>query len=234
MRPRSSLKLMLTSTLPLALGACHQADTPEPAAATPSVNLLVKSTFSSLRECAESPIPMEVCSLANTHALSEHRQNTFPPSHQTASNPHTRQGDCLDPEQQNLNAQMKGFELTLSGSLSRTEWNKIHQPLIGINAVRTLEAFNKQTELVLASLLAGGQSTKFFSRPVYEACNNRLTSSRPTLLRNFTNGSLINHSSASHNHSSASHAISRGGFGNQAKARSGWSSSSSSRFSFGG
>lgn len=221
MRPRSSLNLVLSGTLPLALGACNQADTPEPPIASPVVNLLVKSTFATLRECAESSIPMKVCSLAHTNALSEHSQNTRPSSNKTVNNPSVLPGDCRHP-----NRQVKGFELTISGSLSRTEYYKIREPLLQINAVRTEDAVSKEKELVLASLLSQGQSTKYFSHPIYGACNNRSTSSSPTLLRSFTSGSFINYSS--------SPTITRGGFGDQAKARSGWSSSSSSRFSFGG
>ena len=227
MRPRSSLKLVLTGTLPLALSACNQAATDAPAPVDTTVKLLVKSTFATLRECAVSQIPMPICSLANSNAKYVHLQNTPRSNIETGTQTNAQQGECQHTEQQNLTAQVQGFELIVAGSVSRAEFYKIREPLLQAGAVRTEQAVSKEAELVLASLLSGGESTKFYSQPVYGTCNNRPMSSSPRLIRSFTNGSLITRPSSTST-------ISRGGFGDQAKARSGWGSSSSSRFSFGG
>lgn len=225
MRPRSSLTLVLTGTLPLALSGCNPAQAPVPVDTT--VKLLVKSTFATLRECAISQIPMEVCSLAKSNALYVHGQNTPLSNIETGAQTNAQRGDCQDAEQQTSNVQEQGFELIIAGSVPRTEFYKIRETLLTAGAVRTEQAVSKEAELVLASLLSGGESTKFYSQPVYGTCNSQRMSSSPRLIRSFTNGSLISRPSTAST-------ISRGGFGDQAKARSGWSGSSASRFSFGG
>ncbi len=236
MRPRSSFKLVLGGTLPLALTACSQPDdpiTPHPTVmpitrVSHSFNLLVKHNFSTLRDCAESPIPMNICSIAYKKAMSEKAINALSPSTPNASN---TQG-CPPSNKQEQPSQMSGFQLTVSGTLSWSEHYKILKPLLQLKEIRNEHTVRLENDLILKALLSKGSSTRYFSEPIYEACNARTASNGPTVLRSFASA---NYTTQSSTHStSTSSSISRGGFGGQAHARDGWSGRSSSGFSFGG
>ena len=240
MRPRSSLKLVLGGTLPLALTACSQSDdyvTPLPTvmpitSASHSINLLVKQNFSTLRECAESPIPMNICSIAYNRALSEEAVNALSPSAQNASNAEAIQQGCPPSNKQEQPSQIRGFQLTVSGTLPWSEHYKIREPLLKLGAIRNERTIGLENDLILKALLSKGSSTRYFSEPIYEACNDRTASVSPTVLRSFASAKNTTQSSTSSTSTSSS--ISRGGFGGQAHARDGWSGRSSSGFSFGG
>lgn len=238
MRPRSSFKLVLGGTLPLALTACSQPDdhmtllpTVMPiASASHSINLLVKHHFSTLRECAESPIPMNICSIAYNRAQSEQARNALSPSAANVSNAEPQ--GCPPSNKQEQPSQMSGFQLTVSGTLPWSEHYKIREPLLQLGAIRNERTIRLENDLILKALLSKGSSSRYFSEPIYEACNARTASVGPTVLRSFASAKSTTQSSTSSTSTSSS--ISRGGFGGQAHARDGWSSRSSSGFSFGG
>ena len=112
------------------------------------------------------------------------------------------------------------------------------------------------TGLLIGHMLSGGSNNHYYSQPVYQTRDNRGAYTSSTLSRQIEQGKSFSKSTQARSSGSSvyttqtlgrslgsdststrtkvSSTISRGGFGQQATARSGWGGSKSSGFSFGG
>lgn len=216
MRPRSSVKLVLTSTLPLALTACSQPDD--------SVSFLVKKNFSTHSECTAAKIPDAICSAASTQATNEHFRVAPRYDDQASCDADFAEGYCEIDYRRKYMPKIGGFELAVSGTLPIAEYDKI---LIQRSRSRMARENNANTEPTLSHVLSAGSNLQYFGQPLYPTCSHRNTSPKSPSLQNSSSRSGITRFSLSPT-------ISRGGFGQHTSARSGWSGRSSSGFSYGG
>ena len=216
MRPRSSVKLVLTSTLPLALTACSQPDD--------SVSFLVKKNFSTHSECTAAKVPDSICSAASDQAMNEHYRVAPTYNDQASCNADFGEGHCQINYRRQHMPKVGGFELTVSGTLPIAEYDKI---LTQRAWSRMARENNAKTEPTLSHVLSVGSNHQYFSQPLYPTCHHRNTSPQsPSLQSSGSRSGVV--------HLSLSPTISRGGFGQHTSARSGWSGRSSSGFSYGG
>ena len=226
MRPRSSVKLVLVSTLPLALTACGQP--------SDTVSLLVKTDFSSLRECAETKVPMEICSGAYSRALGQYRKVAPSYGDQASCEADYSKGYCVPSGDKAFVPRMDGFELAVSGTLSWADYEKTAAESIRpVSHTASEQPIRMRSQTPLDLMISEGADLQYYSEPIDERCKKTETLYNTTSHRNFSRGSSSS-SGSSIMRSIVSPSTSRGGFGQQATARSGWSGRSSSGFSFGG
>ncbi|MBX8494831.1 DUF1190 domain-containing protein [Pseudomonas cichorii] len=255
---RSTTKLVLASTLPLAMSACSQADDiPE---------FTAQTNFNSVQACVDSKVPVDVCSDAYMQALSDHR--SIAPTYDDKASCETDfvPDYCQVTSEGKYMPKMGGFELAFSGNVPKDTLARVHQEVAQANPGGSEGLL---TGLLIGNLLSSGfGSNRYYSQPVYQARDDRgsfymsslpaqidrgktfggstqartspaKSYSRTTLGRSLesTPRSTV---SSTISKSSVSSTISRGGFGSEATARSGWgsksstSASKSSSFSFGG
>jgi len=255
MRPRSSAKLVLISSLPLALAACEQ---PEE-----TVSYSVKDNFKSVQECVDAKVPVDVCSDAYMQALADHRKIAPTYDDQASCDADFVEGYCQVNSDGKFTPKLGGFELALSGSLPKTEVDQARAQLAqasapaGGSSTSSGGSDNSMlTGLLIGHMLSGGSNNHYYSQPVYQTRDNRGAYTSSTLSRQIEQGKSFSKSTQARSSGSSvyttqtlgrslgsdststrtkvSSTISRGGFGQQATARSGWGGSKSSGFSFGG
>lgn len=258
MRPRSSAKLFLAGTLPLALTACSH---PEE-----SVAYSVKDNFKSVQECVNAKVPVDICSDAYMQALSDHRQIAPTYDDQASCDADFVPDYCQANSDGKFTPKLGGFELALSGSLPKKEVDQARAQVAQATASTGGTTVSgggggggdnsMLTGLLLGHMLSGGGNNHYYSQPVYETRDNRGSFTSSTLSRQIEQGKSFSRStqarasdsssyttqtlgrslgsSSTSTRSNVSSTISRGGFGQQATARSGWGGSKSSGFSFGG
>ncbi|MGV8919434.1 MAG: DUF1190 domain-containing protein [Pseudomonas sp.] len=249
MRPRSSIKLVLASTLPLALAACSQPDD--------RVAYSVKNNYTSVQECVDAKVPVDVCSDAYMQALSDHRKIAPTYDDQASCDADFVAGYCQATSDGKFTPKMGGFELAISGTLPKGQVDQARaqaaqSPNNGGGGVDS----GLLTGLLLGTMLGGGGNNRYNSQPIYSTRDSRGSYSNSTLSRQIEQGKTFSSSTQARtsgtgsypastlgrslgsgsgaNSSSVGSTISRGGFGQQATARSGWSGRSSGGSSSGG
>lgn len=251
MRPRSSAKLVLASTLPLALAACsHPEET---------VSYSVKDTFKTVQACVDAKVPVDVCSDAYMQALSDHRKIAPTYDDQASCDADFVEGYCQVNSDGKFTPKLGGFELALSGSLPKADVDQARAQVAQASTTTGGGGGGDNsmlTGLLLGHMLSGGSNNHYYSQPVYQARDNRGSYTTSTLSRQIEQGKSFGRSTQARasgssayttqtlgrslgsdsapTRSKVSSTISRGGFGQQATARSGWGGSKSSGFSFGG
>lgn len=245
MRPRSSVKLLLATSIPLALTGC---DLPEE-----KVSYSVKDNFKSVQECVDAKVPVDVCSDAYMQALADHRQ--IAPSYvdQASCDADFVEGYCQVNSDGKYTPKLGGFELALSGTLPKEQVDQARAQVASTSGGGGSDN-SMLTGLLLGHMLSGSGNNHYYSQPVYQTRDNRGSYTSSTLSRQIEQGKTFKNSTqarstgsytkqtlgsslgsaSSSTRSNVSSTISRGGFGQQATARSGWGGGKSSGFSFGG
>ncbi|WP_248769533.1 DUF1190 domain-containing protein [Pseudomonas sp. MWU12-2345] len=243
MRTRSSVKLVLAGTFPLALSACG--------ASQDTVAFNAKSNFKSVEECVAAKVPVEVCSDAFMQALADHRRIAPTYDDQASCDSDFVPGYCQITPDGKYMPKMGGFELAMSGDVPRKDLEQAQQQA----AVQSGGGGNGGllTGLLLGNLLSNsGGGGRYYSQPIYDNRDNRGSYGSSTLSQQIEQGKSFSRSTQARSSStntytpatlgkslgsgsgSVSSTVSRGGFGSQATARSGWGGKSSSIFSSGG
>ncbi len=244
---RSSAKLVLASTLPLALSGCGSPDD------KPNVN--VQANFKSVQECVESRIPVDVCSDAYMQALSDHRRIAPTYDDKASCDADFVPDYCQVTSDGKYMPKMGGFELGFSGQVPKEALDRANQEVAQSAPAGMSGTSGLLTGLLIGNLMSNGfGNQRYYSQPVYQARDDRggyyvstlpgqidrgKTFSRSTQARystdkSYSKSTLGRSLGSSGSGSSVSSTISRGGFGSQASARSGWGGKSSSGSSFGG
>ncbi|WP_110972385.1 DUF1190 domain-containing protein [Pseudomonas huaxiensis] len=259
MRARSSAKLLLASALPLALSGCSD---PEQ-----TVTYSLKSNFKNVQACVDASFPADVCSDAYIQAMVDHRQVAPTYDDRAACDADFIEGYCQPTSDGKYMPQLAGFELAMSGDISKTQMEQVQQQAAqsggsGIGNGVAAAATGALAGMLIGQAMSNRSAPRYQSQPVYQSRDSRgsyqtstlskqieqgKTFSRSTQARRDDSGSysgstlgrsLGNSNSRSASSSSSSSnvgsTISRGGFGQQATARSGWSGKRSSGYSFGG
>ncbi|TWI52570.1 uncharacterized protein YgiB involved in biofilm formation [Pseudomonas duriflava] len=240
MRNRSSVKLVLASTLPLALAACgNKADD------TATYN--VTKTFSTVQECADTQIPVDICSDAYMQAMADHKRIAPTYDDQASCDADFVADYCQVTSDGKYMPKLGGFELAMSGDLPRQTVDQVAAQNSGGHFDNLLMG------LLIGNMLSGRGGNHYYSQPIYRTRDNRGNYYNSTLSRQIEQGKTFSRStqartsptnsytsstlgrslgrSSGSTGSSVSSTISRGGFGSQATARSGWSGKSSGGFS---
>lgn len=240
MRARSSARLVLASTVPLALIACSH----------PDDTVTARTNYKNVQACVDAKVPVDVCSDAFMQALADHRKIAPTYDDQAACDADFVAGYCEATSEGKFMPKMGGFELAMSGQL----------PKGGVEQAQAQSAQSGNNDGSFLNGLLWGQllnnrNNNYYSQPIYDTRDNRGSYSSSTLSRQIEQGKTFGSSTQARSTSGGSYtnetlgrslggnadtgrsrvssAISRGGFGQQATARSGWSGKSSSGFSVG-
>ncbi|QHF00765.1 DUF1190 domain-containing protein (plasmid) [Pseudomonas cannabina pv. alisalensis] len=255
MRPRShSVKLVLASTLPLALAACSQPDD--------TVAFSMKNSFKTVQECVDSKVPVDVCSDAYMQAMADHRKIAPSYDDQASCDADFVEGYCQATSDGKFTPKLGGFELAMTGTVPKAQYDQAKAQVAQSNAATGGGSGGGDSDnglltgLLLGNMLSGGGNNHYYSQPVYQTRDDRGSYTSSTLSRQIEQGKTFSRSSQARSTGSGSYTpttlgsslsggsgttrsnvsstISRGGFGQQATARSGWGGKSSSGFSTGG
>lgn len=231
---RSSLKLVLASTLPLAISACSKSDT---------VEVSAQQTYPSVQACVDQKVPVDICSDAYMSALAEHRR--IAPTYDDVA---SCEADFVpDYCQQNTDGKftpkLGGFQLELSGELPRSQVEAAQSQAGQSGGAGIGSGVNGFLMGMLVSNMINGFSGsggRYYAQPVYQDRDSRGDYQTSTLSRQIERGKTFGNSTQARSsstgtytkstlgrNSSVSSSISRGGFGSQATARSGWGGKSS-------
>ncbi|RMQ44927.1 Lipoprotein [Pseudomonas cichorii] len=244
---RSSAKLVLASTLPLALSACGSPDD--------APNFTTQANFKSVQECVESKVPVDVCSDAYMQALADHRRIAPTYDDKAACDADFVPDYCQVTSDGKYMPKMGGFELGFSGNVPKEALDRANQEVAQSAPAGMSGTSGLLTGLLIGNLLSNGfGNQRYYSQPVYQTRDDRggyYTSSLPGQIdrgktfnrsiqarsspdKSYSKNTLGRSLGSSGSNSSVSSTISRGGFGSQASARSGWGGKSSGSSSFGG
>ncbi|WP_191489655.1 DUF1190 domain-containing protein [Pseudomonas sp. FEN] len=245
MRTRSSVKLVLAGTLPLALSACGPSQD--------RVDVTTKNNFKSVEECVAAKVPVEVCSDAFMQALADHRRIAPTYDDQASCDSDFVPGYCQVGADGKYMPKMGGFELAMSGQVPRKDLEQAQQAAAQSGGSGGGGNGGLLTGLLLGNLLSNsGGGGRYYSQPIYDNRDSRGAYSSSTLSRQIDEGKSFSRSTQARSSStntytpatlgkslgsgsgSLSSTVSRGGFGSQATARSGWGGKSSGIFSSGG
>jgi uncharacterized protein YgiB involved in biofilm formation len=249
MRARSSVYLVLASTLPLALAGCSKPDD--------TVAYSVKNNFKSVQECTDAKVPVDVCSDAYIQALSDHRKTAPTYDDQAACDSDFVEGYCQATSDGKFMPKMAGFELALSGNLPKAEVEQAQAQGQSVGQGSGWSGTNGLlTGLLIGHMISGMGNNRYNSQPIYNTRDSRGAYNSSTLARQIEQGKTFGQSTQARSSGTGSYptstlgrslgnasngsrsgvgsTISRGGFGQQATARSGWGGKSSGGFSAGG
>ncbi|CAM3508812.1 hypothetical protein BZK31_27005 [Pseudomonas floridensis] len=251
---RSSVKWVLASTLPLAISGCGAADD--------APNFQAKASFKTVQECTDAKIPVDVCSDAYMKALSDHRTIAPVYDDKASCDADFIPDYCQVTSDGKYTPKMGGFELGFEGNVPKEALDRANQEVAQAAPAGMSGTTGLLTGLLIGNLMSNGfgGGSRYYSQPIYQTRDDRSSgtygyygSSLPSQMeRGKTFGKSTQARSGSGSYgtstlgrslggsgsgsgSSVSSTISRGGFGSQASARSGWGGkSSSSSSSFGG
>ncbi|WP_175650220.1 DUF1190 domain-containing protein [Pseudomonas sp. Marseille-P9899] len=259
MRARSSAKLLLASALPLAISGCSD---PEQ-----TVTYSLKSNFKNVQACVDASFPADVCSDAYIQAMVDHRQVAPTYDDQAACDADFIEGYCQPTSDGKYMPQLAGFELAMSGDISKAQMEQVQQQAAqsggsGIGNGVAAAATGALAGMLIGQAMSNRSAPRYQSQPVYQSRDSRGSYQTSTLSRQIEQGKTFSRStqarrddsgsyssstlgrslgnsnsrsaSSSSSNSNVGSTISRGGFGQQATARSGWSGKRSSGYSFGG
>jgi len=248
---RSSVKLVLASSLPLALTACS--------APEETYTVSKRSNYTTVQACVDDKMPVDVCSDAYMQALADHRRIAPTYGDKAACEADFVPDYCQVTSDNRYMPRLGGFELAVSGEVSQSQVDAARAQVENSGQASSGGSnFNGLlTGLLLGQVLSGG-NRQYYSQPVYQYRDSSGGYRNTTLGQQIDQGKRFERSdqaqqsggsyssyysgsssgrsykSSTATRSSVSSSISRGGFGSQATARSGWGGKSSGGFSFGG
>lgn len=245
---RSSLKLVLASTLPLAISACSNPD-------DNTVEVNTRSTFTTVQACVDQKFPVDICSDAYMNALADHRRIAPTYDDAAACEADFVPGYCQTNSDGKFMPKLGGFELGVTGRLPKDQVAAAQAQTAGGSSNNegggVFGGNGFLTGLLIGNLLSSNRGgAQYSSQPIYQTRDSRGAYQNSTLSRQIDDGKTFSQSNQARSSSTGSYnsstlarnlgtgsvssSVSRGGFGSQATARSGWGGKSSGGFSSGG
>lgn len=232
MKRSKYVQLSLATAVSISISGCGS---PEPAVVASKT-----FTFQTVKECTAAKLPVDLCSDAYMSAMAEHRRVAPAYATQADCEADFVEGYCeVDSKGQYL-PRLGGFELTATGSFTQAQMAQAQAAAGGSSSGGSN---NFLTGLLIGNML-GNSGGHYYSEPVYRYRDSRGTFSNSTLGRRIETGSTFRKAvtptrqpytttvySPPAKKVSVQAAVSRGGFGSQSAAKSGWGGGSRS---FGG
>lgn len=233
MKRSKYVQLSLAASVAMAISGCEPAEKTYP--------LQKKYNFQSVQQCADEKLPVDVCSDAYMTAMAEHRRIAPVYDNQADCDADFVADWCQQDSAGKFIPKLGGFELTADGEVTQSQVDAAKAQLPASEANSGGSGFSGSsllTGLLIGNMLSSNRSS-YFSEPVYRYRDSRGGFSSSTLNQRIASGSTFTKSnqakygtgystSTSKSSSKVASSTSRGGFGSQASARSGWGGSSSS------
>jgi uncharacterized protein YgiB involved in biofilm formation len=234
MKRSQYVQLSLAASVALAISGCNSE--PETLAVQQKFN------FQSVQECVDGKIAVDVCSDAYIKAMAEHRAQAPVYDNQADCDADFVENWCQIDSNGKFVPKLGGFEINAQGAFTREQLAAAGvSPEAGRSSSFSSNDSGLLTGLLIGNLLSGG-NRNYYSEPVYRYRDDRGSYANSTLNQRIASGSTFSKSRQAQSGSgfrtatrpmSVSSSTSRGGFGSQASARSGWGGSSSSSWSSG-
>jgi len=236
MKRSTYVQLSLAASVAMAISGCGPTEK--------TYDLQKKYNFQSVQQCADEKLPVDVCSDAYMAAMAEHRRVAPVYDSQADCDADFVADWCQQDSAGKFIPKLGGFELTADGQVTQSQVDAAKAQLPASEANSGGSGFSTSsllTGLLIGNLLSSNRNS-YFSEPVYRYRDDRGNYGNSTLSQRIAKGSVFSRSNQAKSGNgysnstfrSASKPInvasstSRGGFGSQASARSGWGGSSKS------
>lgn len=236
MKRSKYVQLSLAASVAIAISGC------EPAEKTYEIHK--KYNFQSVQQCADEKLPVDICSDAYMKAMAQHRSITPVYDNKADCDADFVADWCQQDSAGKFIPRLGGFELSADGEVTQAEVDaaKAKLPASEATAVGSgISGSSLLTGLLIGNMLSNNRNS-YYSEPVYRYRDDRGNYSSSTLSQRVSSGSTFNRSNQARYGSSSSYtdsitrskpvsvtsSTSRGGFGSQASARSGWGGSGKS------
>ncbi|WLG67551.1 DUF1190 domain-containing protein [Pseudomonas brassicacearum] len=231
MKRSKYVQLSLAASVALAISGCGPTEK--------TYKLQKKYNFQSVQQCVDEKLPVDICSNAYMSALSEHRRIAPVYDSQADCDADFVPDWCQQDSAGKFIPKLGGFELSADGEVTQTEVDAARAQLPVSEANVGGSGFgNLLTGMLIGNMLSGHRSS-YYSEPVYRYRDDRGNFGSSTLSQRVSSGSTFTKSNQARYGSytdsvksskamSVASSTSRGGFGSQSSARSGWGGSSSS------
>ncbi|WPN58703.1 DUF1190 domain-containing protein [Pseudomonas sp. P9_31] len=239
MKRSKYVQLSLAASVAMAISGCGPTEK--------TYEIHKKYNFQSVQQCADEKLPVDICSDAYMKAMAQHRSIAPVYDNQADCDADFVTDWCQQDSAGKFIPKLGGFELNADGEVTQAEVDAAKAKLPASEANAAGSGFSGSsllTGLLIGNMLSNNRNS-YYSEPVYRYRDDRGDYSSSTLSQRVSSGSTFNRSNQARYGSSGSYtdtitrskpvsvasSTSRGGFGSQASARSGWGGSSKS---FGG
>ncbi|RON10973.1 hypothetical protein BK659_01705 [Pseudomonas brassicacearum] len=236
MKRSKYVQLSLAASVAIAISGCG------PTEKTYAVNQ--KFNFQSVQQCVDQKFPVNVCSDAYMTAIAEHRRLAPLYDSQADCDADFVADWCQQDSTGKFIPKLGGFELAANGQVTQTQLDAANAqlPASAASSGGSGGMVNGLLAGMLISNMLNSNRGSYSSEPVYRYRDSRGDFSSSTLSQRIATGSSFTRSdqakygngynsstfkSSSSKPISVASSTSRGGFGSQASARSGWGGSSS-------
>ncbi|MGE8149449.1 DUF1190 domain-containing protein [Pseudomonas frederiksbergensis] len=235
MKRSKYVQLSLAASVAMAISGCGPTEKTYP--------VQKKYNFQSVQQCADEKLPVDVCSDAYMKAMAEHRRIAPVYDNQADCDADFVPDWCQQDSAGKFIPKLGGFELNAEGEVTQSQVDAAKAQLPASEASAAGSGFSGSsllTGLLIGNMLSSNRNS-YYSEPVYRYRDDRGSYSNSTLAQRVSTGSTFNRSNqaryGSSNYSdtitrskaaTVASATSRGGFGSQASARSGWGGSGKS------
>jgi len=229
MKRSSYVQLSLATSISLAIAGCGGPQD--------TYRVQERFRFQSVQQCVDQKFPVDVCSDAYMAAMAEHRRIAPVYDRQADCEGDFVPGYCQVDSAGRYIPQLGGFELGVEGKVSQAQMDSARA-----QAAASGGSTNGLLMGLLIGNMLGNSGGRYYSEPVYRYRDGRGSFSTSTLGRRIEQGMTFpnsrqsrygkgyskGYSSTTSRPISTTSATSRGGFGSQSSARSGWGGSRSS------
>jgi uncharacterized protein YgiB involved in biofilm formation len=239
MKRSTCVQLSLSAAVALAVSGCQ----------APEKQYEISKTFNfnNVQQCVDQKIPVDVCSDAYMTALSEHRRIAPIYTSQAECDADFIENYCRVDSSGRFTPPLSGFQLSADGQVSESQLSQARTASgEGSQAGMSGGGGNMVSNVVMGMLIGNMLSNnrgRYYSEPVYRYRDDRGGFGNSTLAKRINSGATFKNSTQARSGVgytasatrptintrpvSVKSTTSRGGFGSQASARSGWGGSRS-------
>jgi len=237
MKRSKCVQLSLSAAVALAIAGCQ--------APEKQYQISKSFNFTNVQQCVDQKVPVDVCSDAYMTALAEHRRIAPVYTSQAECDADFVENYCRVDSSGRFSPPLSGFQLSADGQVSESQLAQAQAATGGSGSVGTGSTLNNVVMGMLIGNMLSNSGGRYYSEPVYRYRDDRGSYGSSTLAKRISSGSTFKNSTqaksgavytASSSKPSLKPSIStkpvavrsttsRGGFGSQASARSGWGGS---------
>lgn len=230
MKRSKCVQLSLSAAVALAISGCQ----------APEQQYTLNKTFKfdTVQQCVDQKVPVDVCSDAYMSALAEHRRIAPTYNSQAECDADFVENYCKADSTGKFTPPLSGFQLSASGEVSQSQLDQAQAAPGGSHSGGS--GVNDVVMGMLIGNMLSNNGGRYYSEPVYRYRDDRNSYGSSTLARRIETGTTFKNSTQAKSgvaYSTKSSSLkptistkpvavktvtSRGGFGSQASARSGW------------